>query len=146
MNPVRFIKWRYLFDVLSYGVIAVTLFWLAVPSSVFLKPLNNSYKKVDGEWVGHFQRLTPYGPILVSYTQRLEPAMDIHGMNSPSCTHSRYMPIEFNAEKGSIISYRAPIAVLPCLESARPMTDYIMFSVWIGPLRLRPVILHVIHD
>lgn len=139
-------KLRYLADAISVAILAVALFWLAVPSSVFLKPLNLSYEKVNGEWIGHFHRLTPHGPVRISFTQRLEPSQNADGSPSGTCTHARPEPTPHDATERRVLTFRAPPNVIACLESPRPMLDRTVFSVWIGPLRLRPVSPEVIHQ
>lgn len=126
-------------DVAAVLVLAISLFWALVPSSVFLRPHSLAYQKVNGEWRGVFDRTTPWGPVRVSFTQRMTPSPDAGGTPAATCSHTRPLPLIH--ETGRII-FRAPEAVLACLENgARPISDVTAFYVWIGPLRLRPVYL-----
>ena len=122
--------------------------WLAVPSSVFMRPQALIYERdAEGQMWTIFVRETPFGEVSAQWESELEVLA-----SRTECSafgRSPYQPVADDAATGAIpdtVRWKTSPEMLPCVEAIRPT---IMRHSWrvdqIGPVPLpvplRPVTL-----
>lgn len=140
-------KLKTFFDVFAALVLLGHIAYFFTPTTIFFNPVALEYRKeADGKWYGYFHRETPLGTVRASFTQTMRPARGVSEHSPPApCVHQRAEPIPFDP-KHEFTVFEAPASVVRCLEAPRPTVDTTTFTVRLGWISLRPVVLEVIHN
>lgn len=127
--------------------------WLAVPSSLFLKPRGVTYQwdEDEGKYFTYFVRETPHGKVRANYD--VEAQVFATGLECPDSGDAEYQPVpdpddEFPNRVRDTVMWPTPMALVPCITAERPVIVVYKWSVtevWGIPLLLplRPVELSV---
>lgn len=125
-RTVRFLDW------ISLVAVLLAVGWIAVPSSVFLRPVAFD---VQADMV-RFVRETPFGTVQGEWFSEIT-LIDGNGLE---CNSGEYRAATYQAIEGDAVSYRLQDWARPCLDAGPPyFVSNSRRIILFGFLPLRPV-------
>lgn len=117
-------------------VVVMSLAWAAVPSSLFMRPINMAVIKDDeGRWIMVSERETPFGSVSVTTLAEIQVLGREDGLTCAATLSSLVVPKPNNISRYDITSWAEP-----CMQAGPPIGVTFERTVHLGGvLPLRPV-------